>query len=354
LIKLIPVFLEIERRKWNQHFKVICTGQHKELIADLLDLFKINPDLILPVCNNNQPVSETLSQILKELQHYVSKNKDCINYVIGQGDTTSCLGAAMVAVLNQLPFAHIEAGLRTYDYGSPFPEEYFRQIISLSTDMHFAPTQRACDNLVKENISKNNIRLTGNTIVDLVDHLKKNRKELNNEQLYKFLHESNNVIITCHRRENQDENFDTLITTIVGLARLHPELSFIWISHLSPSVEAKLDDSLLKGISNISIIKPINIFEMFALFEKSKLIITDSGGIQEEAVSFNVPTLVIREKTERPEAVEAGNSIVTGVSSEKIIAAFSELLSRNKHISKNPFGDGKAAIRILDFFQDKI
>lgn len=350
LIKLIPIILEIRKRKLVDRFKIICTNQHKELIDDLLDLFEIKPDKKLPISNCGKSISDTLSSIIKELQLYVASNVNNINYIIAQGDTTSCLGAAMVAFLNKKPFAHIEAGLRTFDQGNPFPEEYFRQIISLSTNIHFTPTYKAKQNLLRENIHESKIIHTGNTIVDVMNILQNRPNRKKNEHIKKYIKSKNNIIITCHRRENQNGNFDTLIESIKTLATSNSELNFIWLSHLNPFVKSKTNHESLNNISNISVIQPITIFDMIDLYKSSQLIITDSGGIQEEAVSFNIPTIVIREKTERTEAINVGNSELVGNSSEKLIAAFYKFLSRNVIDVNNPFGDGKAATRIIDFF----
>jgi UDP-N-acetylglucosamine 2-epimerase (non-hydrolysing) len=352
LIKLIPIILEIRKRKLENKFKILCTGQHKELIDDLLDLFEITPDIKLPISNCGQSISDTLSSIIKELQLYVGANKNCIKYIIAQGDTTSVLAASMVAFLNKIQFAHIEAGLRTFDQKNPFPEEYFRQIISLSADIHFTPTYNAKQNLLKENIPPTKIIHTGNTIVDLINIIQDTPIDKKEESIKEFIKTNNNVIITCHRRENQNRNFDMLITAIKDLAILNPELNFIWLSHLNPFVNSKTKKESLKNISNVSVIKSINLFGMIDLYKASKLIITDSGGIQEEAVSFNVPTIVIREKTERPEAIEVGNSVVVGNSSKKLKVAFEEFLNKKKTYKNNPFGDGKAAVRIIDFFEN--
>ena len=352
LIKLIPIILEIRKRKISDKFKILCTSQHKELIDDLLELFEITPDIRLPINNCGQSISDTLSKIIKELQLYVGANINSIKYIIAQGDTTSSIGASMVAFLNNIRFAHIEAGLRTFDQENPFPEEYFRRIISLSADIHFTPTYNAKQNLLKENISPNKIIHTGNTIVDVIDILQNIPNNKKNESIKGFLKTKNNIIITCHRRENQNSNFDSLIESVVNLAILNPDLNFIWLSHFNPFVDSKTKSESLKKISNISVIKPINIFDMIDLYKASKLIITDSGGIQEEAVSFNVPTIVIREKTERPEAVEIGNSVVVGNSAIKLKIAFDKFLYGREPFEENPFGDGKAAIRIIDFFEN--
>lgn len=350
LLKIIPVIFEIRKRNLDNRFKIICTNQHQELISDLLKLFNIEPDFILPISNCKKSISETLGDIIKELQSYVELNHNYIKYIIALGDTTSCLAAAMVAFLNKKQFAHIEAGLRTFDNDNPFPEEYFRKIVTLSTNIHFTPTHTAKQNLLNENVQATKIIHTGNTIVDLMNILKKSQYQCKNESIKRFLKTTNNIIITCHRRENQNRNFDILIESIKELATTNPELNFIWLSHLNPYVNSKTKNESLKKISNITVVQPVSIFDMIELYKSLRLIITDSGGIQEEAVSFNVPTIVIREKTERPEAIEVGNSVLVGNSPEKLKDAFYKFLNRNNKVINNPFGDGTAASIIIDFF----
>ena len=351
LLKVVPIIQEIKNRDICAKYKIICTGQHKELIEELLKKFDVIPDITLPLNNYNLSLSETLSILLKEIQLFVSNEKENIGYIMAQGDTTSCLAAAMVSYLNKIPFAHIEAGLRTYDLKKPFPEEYFRRIISLSTKIHFTPTTTAKFNLIKEGINEEKIIITGNTIIDLIENLKDKPYKTDNKQIENFLNSKNNILITCHRRENQNNNFIKLISTIKDLALSFPELNFLWLWSKNPFVLASLQNDSFSSISNISIIDPVNIFDMIHLYKSSKLIITDSGGIQEEAISFSVPTIVIREETERKEAINVGNSILVGNSSEKIKDAFRSLINIPHNIAINHFGDGKASIRIIDYFE---
>lgn len=351
LLKLIPVILEIRKRKQDNRYKVICTNQHQELISDLLKQFEIKPDVSLPIGNHEKSISETLSSIMHELHKYIEFNHKNIGYVIAQGDTTSCLASAMTAFLNKKPFAHIEAGLRTYDNNNPFPEEYFRTIVSLSTQIHFTPTFTAKQNLLRENIPESKIIYTGNTSVDLIHLLKNAEYQCTNKAICKFIQSNNNVLITCHRRENQNGNFDGLIKSIIELALANPDLNFIWLSHLNPFVDSKTKNNSLKKVSNITVLTPLSIVDMIELYKCTQLIITDSGGIQEEAVSFNVPTIVIREKTERLEAVEIGNSLLVGNSPEKLNAAFYKFLKSKTESPKNPFGAGNASSLIVDFFE---
>jgi UDP-N-acetylglucosamine 2-epimerase (non-hydrolysing) len=352
LIKLIPILLEIRKRGWEKHFKIIFTQQHKDLIHDLLERFNITPDHSLAI-SAHEKIGLTLSDIRRELQLYITERPGETGFILAQGDTTSCFAAAMTASANQIPFAHVEAGLRTYDLNHPFPEEYFRQVISQHAAVNFTPTKSATDNLLSENVSTDKILQTGNTIVDMVEIWKNGTENEPSIAVQPFL-KSNNVLITCHRRENQNSNFDCLIDSVIHLANTHVDLNFLWLCHPNPFVEEKLKHEKLNNTSNIYVLEPVHLFDMFALYRTSKVIITDSGGIQEEAISFNVPTLVIRKKTERQEALDSGNAKIVSVTDGTIQSEFINSLNHPIENNTNPFGDGNAAIRIMDYFGNQL
>jgi UDP-N-acetylglucosamine 2-epimerase (non-hydrolysing) len=349
-LKLVPVIEESRKRKLEDEFKLIYTRQHRELVEDLFPIFGIQPEIILPVNNFHSSISETLSQIISELQKYILNERETIDYVIGQGDTSSCMGAAIVARLNKIPFAHIEAGLRTFDFDNPFPEEYFRQLISISSTIHFTPTLNATKNLIDQGVPSEQIIQTGNTIIDLINVLNKNPQQTNNKEVKKFI-DSDIVLITCHRRENQNHGFHCLISSIKKLSSMFPALHFVWISHKNPFITTNLSPSIFSDCINLSVIDPVNIVDMIWLYQASKVIITDSGGIQEEALTLDIPTIVIRQKTERTEAIDSGNSILVGNSKAKIIEAFNFFMTNSRKTEQNPFGDGLAANRIISFFK---
>lgn len=354
-IKLIPVMSEIGKRKLKENYITIFTGQHEELIRELFISFDYNPDITISFVECNNSLSHSFSSIIYKIQDAIKLilKSFPIDYILGLGDTTSCACAAMMAFLNGIPFAHIEAGLRTNNLGSPFPEEYFRRIISLSSTIHFAPTKKAVENLLIEGICQKKIILSGNTIVDAIGII---NKKISDECLTKTYEEekeySGNIIITCHRRENQNEKFSAIVETINILAKENPMYLFLWVGHQSPFVISKLTDPSISMIPNLKIIHPVSVMELYSLYARSKLIITDSGGIQEEAPSFNIPVIVIRDFTERNESVEHGYSILAGNCKEKILNSFNQLINRPVKKMKNPYGDGKAAQKIVEFLQN--
>lgn len=346
-IKLIPVIEEIRLRGIRKDFIFLFTGQHNELVQELFHLFDFAPDLKIAEKNHQNSLSFSFSFILKSLQEMMDelKKNDKLTLVLAQGDTTSCACASVCAFFNEIPFAHVEAGLRTGNFKHPFPEEYFRKLVSLSTHVHFAPTEIARQNLLAEGVNADAIQVTGNTIVDAVEmmlskRLKKTRKEYLNPTT---------VLITCHRRENQNGRFLELIRSIVFLAKEYPDLNFIWVSHKTPFIENKLSFSNFGDLPNVSVTPPITILDMIELYTQTKLILTDSGGIQEEAVSFGIPVIVLREFTERKESVELGYSLVCSDMKDDLIEKFKYLLESPKAEMKSPYGDGLAAKRIVDY-----
>lgn len=353
-IKFLPIISEVKLRNAEDEYCYIFTGQHSELVVELFELFDFKPTYTIPQVNHFNSLSESFSFILAELQKIIDHIKTIysISIVLGQGDTTSCVCAAFCAFFNHLPFGHVEAGLRTYNLNHPFPEELFRRIISQVSTINFAPTQLNYENLLLEGIKSENIIITGNTIVDTVSLLKNSisQKVAKNSSVRQF--ESGKVVlVTCHRRENQNSNFNKILSTVQKLASENSSLQFIWISHMTPFVKSILEGQEFHSIVNIHILPPINIFEMYFLYERTCLIITDSGGVQEEAPSFNIPVVLIRECTERTESVDLQYSEVVGFDEDQLIRSF------NKHILKtplkmiNPYGDGNASQMIVSYLQ---
>lgn len=351
-IKLLPVIQEIKKQKLEDQYIYLFTGQHLHLTQELFDLFEFEPEFIISPKGNQTSLGSSFSFILQGLQEILDElqvNKP-ITRIIGLGDTTSSATAAMCAFFNKIPFVHIEAGLRTYDINHPFPEEYFRRIITLVTAIHFAPTQNAAKNLVNEGISREKILVVGNTIVDTIALLKEGVTKTRNGRVDPaFLKSTNNVLITCHRRENQNDNFNVLVETIKELALENPQLNFIWVSHKTPFIHNRLTDANFCNCQNISVLPPITLPEMYELYNYTKIIITDSGGIQEEAPSFSLPVIVIRSKTERAESVELGYSKLTSDFRNDLKEEFHRLLTTPHIRMANPYGDGKAAERIVAF-----
>lgn len=361
LIKLAPVILEFKKRNLQKKITILNTGQHKDLLEKYLNIFDIHPDYTLDVMVPGQSLSELTARAIIELQYHLSSLKNngtYPEYILAQGDTNTVLASAIVAFYNNIKFAHLEAGLRTWDLQNPFPEEYNRKVASISAYINFAPTENSKMHLVQEGVDSNNILQVGNTIVDALniikDVLSKNPKIKLSDEL-NFLKEKNNlVLVTCHRRENHGSNLLSVISAVANLSDLHPQFHFVWILHPNPNVKKAVEDSVLSNKKNISLIEPLDYLEIVQLYQSTKLIITDSGGIQEEAPSFGIPVLVIGKKTERIESVLLNYSYLTGTDEKEIISSFEKHLNNEFEITKNPYGDGKASERIVDFFEKEL
>lgn len=346
-IKLVPVYLEL--KKYFPSVELVSTGQHASMLEQIFIFFDVSPDLALDVMMPNQTLAGLTARLCEGLQAcYQERNYDL---VIVQGDTTTAMTASLVAFYNRIKIAHVEAGLRTYHTFSPFPEEVNRQIVSRVADYHFAPTQRAMDVLEKEGI--NNCYLVGNTVIDslmlCLQKLKVGDRRY--KEKFKIVNDySKLVLITGHRRENFGRGFEEICSAIKHLSTHYPDYLFYYPVHLNPDVNDKVF-YYLNGLKNVMLNDPLPYDELIYLMRRSYIILTDSGGIQEEGPSLHVPILVMRDTTERPEGIESGCSLLVGTSSEKIISEFDNLV-RNKNLyrkmseAKNPYGDGRSSIYI--------
>ncbi len=354
-IKMAPVVLECARR--GKEIKpIICfTGQHDEMLRQVTDYFGIQANVDLKVMSAGQSLAQLTARCLTLLDEVVEKEKpDCL---IAQGDTTSVLAASIVAFYHQLPFVHVEAGLRTGNLQQPWPEEFNRRVASITTTLHAAPTERAKDNLLKEGVPERQIRVTGNTVIDAL--LWTRERERQSEvwaDRYGYLGERQVVLITTHRRENHGDGLEQICRAIAELAGKFPDIAFILPVHLNPYVKSTVEASLA-GIANVHLLRPLPYPEFVWLMDRSKLILSDSGGVQEEAPSLQKPVLVLREATERQEAVECGAVALVGASSDSIVAAATRLLTdegayRRMQVKTSPYGDGRAAHRIVDWLLD--
>jgi UDP-N-acetylglucosamine 2-epimerase (non-hydrolysing) len=361
-IKLIPVIYELKKRQDKVLTKVIVTGQHREILRQMLTLFDIVPDLDLDLMTHNQTLASITSKNIAALDTYMGSDKP--DMVMVQGDTTTTFCAALTAFYHKIPVAHVEAGLRTNNKYSPFPEEINRQLTTRISSLHFAPTELSRQNLIAENIPGEEIFITGNTAIDalflalgLIDEKKVLLEEI------KDLHFDNIVLITGHRRENFGSGFESICSAINRLAKAFPDYQFIYPVHPNPNVRntvaALLGNNELK---NIHLIAPLDYFPFIKLMSMARIILTDSGGIQEEAPSLGKPVLVMRDTTERPEAMQAGTSILVGTNEETIFNEAYKLLTDEVAYQKmatavNPFGDGKSSERIvnhcLNYFSGK-
>jgi len=347
-IKLLPLFVKIKKRKINDRFHTVFTGQHSEFMTPLFHRFDFKPDVEIPYQDHENSIVKSFSTITLRLQETIDqiRSKDNIKCIVGQGDTTSCSAAAYVAFMNRIPFANVEAGLRTYDFVHPFPEEYNRRLITNSATIHFAPTAVAKQNLLNEGINESRISLTGNTVIDSIELFK--NISVSGEILKCIDKNGKNVLITFHRRENQDEVLDNLIHAVSEIAFNNRTINFIWISHCNPVVKSKLSNSQFDKHPNISVIEPVDFTEILLTYRYIQLIITDSGGIQEEASFFGIPVIVCREKTERIESIEKGIAILQSSDLCELNRKVTDLLNNPVQPIKNLYGDGKAADRILD------
>ena len=350
-IKLLPVILEIKKQNLEERFLYIFTGQHQEMTRDLFLAFNFSPDISLEGKNHQNSLSRSFAGILAALQEAIDdlREKHTIKMIIGQGDTSSCACAAMSAFFNEIPFAHIEAGLRTHNLENPFPEEYFRRMISLTTAIHFVPTAATAENLLREGVPAERIIVTGNTITDVIEFMRPpDLQPLEPNQDTVGSETAGNILITCHRRENQNGNFHILVETVKTLAQEYPALKFTWLSHKTPFIQQELQGDLFGQHQNVKVIPPVGLIEMYRLYETTRLIITDSGGVQEEAPGFNIPVIVIRDVTERSESVDLGFSILTGMNRQKILDAFRYFMGNERTMMINPYGDAHAATKIVD------
>lgn len=355
-IKMAPLVKAFEQTAGFET-RVCITAQHREMLDQVLQFFEITPQYDLDLMRPNQNLYSLTATIIESMRPVLEEFKP--DYVYVHGDTTTTMAAALAAFYSGAKVCHVEAGLRTFNKRNPFPEEMNRSIAGRLTDFHFAPTEASKENLLKENIPEKDILVTGNTVIDAlffsVEKLKKgNYSDPEIEQLKKNIDFSKKIIlITGHRRENHGQGFIDICKALKTIAENHPEVQLIYPVHLNPNVQKPVYE-LLQGISNIQLIDPLSYPAFVWLMEKSYIIITDSGGVQEEAPSLGKPVLVMRNTTERPEAVEAGTVILVGTNTQKIVSETEILLNDKNHyetMSKthNPYGDGKACTRICGF-----
>ena len=356
-IKMAPIVHALEK---NNYFEsIVCvTGQHREMLDQVLNLFEIKPQYDLNIMTANQDLSSITANVLNGLKTVLNEVKpDC---VIVQGDTTSTMASALAAFYQKIPVAHVEAGLRTHDIYAPFPEEINRNIATRIAQFHFAPTEISKQNLLKENIAEKNILVTGNTVIDALlwvrdkVNAQKDWSHIIGSDIQNLINSNKKIIlITGHRRENFGDGFLNVCSAFKILAEKNPDWHFIYPVHLNPNVQKPVHE-VLSNIVNFHLIKPLEYAPFVYLMDKSHLIITDSGGVQEEAPSLGKPVLVTREVTERPEGVLAGVVLLVGTDIKKIISETESLMHDKNRYAKmsqirNPYGDGHAATRIVDF-----
>ena len=354
-IKMAPLVKELANQ-YDFESKVCVTAQHREMLDQVLEIFNVKPDYDLDIMKSNQDLYDITSNILLDMKDVLDDFKP--DLVLVHGDTTTTFATTLAAFYQKIDVAHVEAGLRTGNLYSPWPEEANRKLTGVLAKYHFAPTSTAKLNLLKENIDEKNIIVTGNTVIDaLFLALDKTKQNKNLEQ--KIIQELNLkidsqfILITGHRRENFGQGFINICEAIKELAIKYPKINFIYPVHLNPNVRKPVNE-ILSNLENVFIIEPLDYLPFVYLMSKSYLILTDSGGIQEEAPSLGKPVLVMRDTTERPEAIKAGTVKLVGTNKEKIVNEVSRLIEDKQEYNKmskayNPYGDGKASKKIIEF-----
>ena len=360
-IKMAPLVKEFQKNDEFFDTKVCITAQHREMLDQVLDFFEITPDFDLDLMKPNQNLHGLTADILTNLKPVLESFKP--DYVFVHGDTTTTMASSLAAFYSGCKICHIEAGLRTFDMQSPFPEEMNRSVTGVVSNLHFAPTKTSKNNLIAENKSEEDIIITGNTVIDALSYSveKVNTPTFQDqeiEQLKTVLNDDRKLIlVTGHRRENHGDGFIRICEALKEIALKHTDSQIIYPVHLNPNVQRPVYD-LLSDLDNINLIAPLSYPAFVWLMEKSHLIITDSGGVQEEAPSLWKPVLVMRDTTERPEAVNAGTVLLVGTDKQKIIDEANRLLEDNNAylaMSRlhNPYGDGKSCSRIVEHIRSK-
>ncbi|MDN5098593.1 UDP-N-acetylglucosamine 2-epimerase (non-hydrolyzing) [Aliarcobacter butzleri] len=361
-IKMAPLVKSFEKERTIE-LKVCVTGQHREMLDQVLEIFDIEPDFDLNIMKDGQDLYDITSRVLIGLRDVFCEFKPDI--VLVHGDTTTCISASLAAFYGRIKVGHIEAGLRTGDIYSPWPEEANRQITGVLTNYHFAPTSTSKENLLKENKKLDNIIVTGNTVIDALflalDKIE-NNKDLKSKVInsinsqYKLNVNRKIVLVTGHRRENFGNGFINICEALKTIALNNPNIDIVYPVHLNPNVQKPVKD-ILSNTSNVYLINPLQYEQFIYMMNKSYFIITDSGGVQEEAPSLGKPVLVMRNTTERPEAVKAGTVKLVGTSKENIIKEAQKLLDDKVEYEKmskahNPYGDGNACKKIVNFIKE--
>ena len=349
-IKMCPLVLEMQ--KYEEITPVVCvTAQHREMLDQVLDIFGIKPDYDLDIMKTRQSLAGITTRVLEGMENVLKKERPDI--VLVHGDTSTSFVAALAAFYEQIPVGHVEAGLRTYDIYSPFPEEMNRQLTGRIAKLHFSPTQRNFDNLIKENIDSKKIYITGNTVIDALKTTVKDDYEFENECLKNIDFENKRVIVvTAHRRENLGEPLRNICTAIAEIVDEYEDTEVIYPVHLNPAVR-EVAWEILGDKDRVHLIDPLEVMELHNAIARSFMVMTDSGGIQEEAPALAKPVLVLRRETERPEAVSAGTVKIAGVDQDVIKTLAKELLDSPDEYNKmahaaNPYGDGCASRRTCE------
>ena len=351
-IKMAPLVKELESREEIE--SIVCvTAQHREMLDQVLETFEITPDYDLNIMKKGQTLGDVTTRALKGLEEVIKEVEP--NIVLVHGDTTTTFAGALAAFYNQVDIGHVEAGLRTYDKYSPFPEEMNRQMVDCMTDMYFAPTEISKSNLLKENYDEKKIYVTGNTAIDaMATTIQKN---YNHPELEWIKENDRMILLTAHRRENLGEPMKNIFKAIRKIVNEFNDVKVIYPIHMNPKVR-EVANEIFEGCDKVKLIEPLEVFDFHNFQNKSYIILTDSGGIQEEAPSLGKPVLVLRDTTERPEGIKAGTLKLVGTNEETIYNETKKLLLEKEEYNKmskasNPYGDGTASKQIVDAIIEK-
>jgi len=361
-IKMVPLVKEFERNVDSFNMKVCVTAQHREMLDQVLDLFEITPDYDLDIMKSGQDLYDITSRVLLGMRDVLNDFKPDV--VLVHGDTTTTIATTLAAFYQKIEVGHVEAGLRTGNIYSPWPEEANRLLTTQITKYHFAPTQTNKQNLLKEHVSDDDIIVTGNTVIDtlflVLEKIEEDEKlqvSIKKEIKTKGYEVSKRkiVLVTGHRRENFGDGFLNICLALKELAEQHKDVDFVYPVHLNPNVQKPVME-MLTGIKNVYLIDPLDYLPFVFLLNQSYLVLTDSGGVQEEAPSLGKPVIVMRDTTERPEAVEAGTVILVGANKDNIKENVSRLLTNDTFYKKmsyahNPYGDGNASKKIVNYLK---
>lgn len=345
-IKMAPLVQELKSRKEIEC--IVCvTAQHREMLDQVLETFKITPDYDLNIMKQGQTLADITTRALVGLENVIKEVKPDI--VLVHGDTTTTFAGALAAFYNQVDIGHVEAGLRTYDKYSPYPEEMNRQMVSCLTDMNFAPTELSKQNLLNDNKKEETIYVTGNTVIDA---MKTTVTDNYYHPVFDWIGDSKMILLTAHRRENLGEPMRHIFTAIKKIVDEFDDIKVVYPIHMNPKVR-EIANEVLGDCDKVKMIEPLEVFDFHNFQNKAYLILTDSGGVQEEAPSLGKPVLVLRDTTERPEGIEAGTLKLVGTDTEKIYEATKKLLTDKEEYNKmakaaNPYGDGHASKYIVD------
>jgi len=345
-IKMAPLVKELKKRKEVEC--IVCvTAQHREMLDQVLETFDIVPDYDLNIMQKGQTLTDITVRALKGLEDVIKEVKP--NIVLVHGDTTTTFAGALAAFYNQTDIGHVEAGLRTYDKYSPYPEEMNRQMVSSLSDMNFAPTKLSADNLIKEGKKKENIFITGNTVIDAMSTTISDDYQ---NEVFDWVGNDRMILLTAHRRENIGDSMKSIFKAVKRIVTEFPDVKVVYPIHKNPVVR-EIANEIFGDCDKVKLIEPLEVFDFHNFMNKSYIILTDSGGVQEEAPALGKPVLVLRNTTERPEGIEAGTLKLTGTDEETIYEETKKLLTSKEEYevmskASNPYGDGHASERITD------